>query len=102
MSPEQDRLLTPKEAAEYLGVSTLTLKDWRYHGRGPTFIRLSHKMIRYRVSALIQFVESSPTIKEGRRIAPISAPTPTGAPTPAATSVGRVLRTAVPGVQPGL
>ena len=59
MSPEQDRLLTPKQASEYLAVNTLTLKDWRYHGRGPSFIRLSHKMIRYRLSAVIHFVESS-------------------------------------------
>lgn len=56
MTINDDRLLTPDEVSSYLGVPTVTLKDWRYHGRGPKYIRLSRKMIRYWLSAIIEFL----------------------------------------------
>jgi excisionase family DNA binding protein len=32
-------LLKPKEAAEYIKMSTNTLATWRHQGRGPSFIK---------------------------------------------------------------
>ncbi|HVR73907.1 MAG TPA: helix-turn-helix domain-containing protein [Planctomycetota bacterium] len=43
------RHLRGPEAAEYLGVSTRTLEDWRIRGGGPPFIRISCKCVRYRL-----------------------------------------------------
>lgn len=58
MFPDAERLLTPQEVSIMLGVSPATLKDWRHHRRGPDFVRLSHKMIRYWLSAVNRFVGS--------------------------------------------
>lgn len=33
-------LLTDVEAADFLGLSRLTLRNWRYKGRGPRFCKL--------------------------------------------------------------
>lgn len=40
--------LSPREAAERLGVSTMTLQRWRNIGRGPKFGRRG-QVVRYRV-----------------------------------------------------
>jgi hypothetical protein len=40
-------LLTPREAAAYLGVTTKALENWRGTGAGPNFIRLSARCVRY-------------------------------------------------------
>jgi excisionase family DNA binding protein len=42
-----DTLLTPDELAEVLGVPAETLKQWRYFGRGPAFVRVG-RHVRYR------------------------------------------------------
>ena len=47
-----DPVWNPVEAAAYIGVSPVTLKDWRAQARGPAFYRLGGKLIRYRKSAL--------------------------------------------------
>lgn len=51
-----DPLLTTQEAAEMLGVSPLTLKDWRQKKTGPTAIRLGYRTVRYRLSAIRAFI----------------------------------------------
>ena len=33
-------VLTTEEAAVYLGLSRQTLANWRFHGRGPAYLRL--------------------------------------------------------------
>jgi excisionase family DNA binding protein len=38
-----ERLLTPAEAAELLGVSEGTLRDWRYLKTGPAYIRVGQR-----------------------------------------------------------
>lgn len=37
--PEKD-VLTPAEAAEYIGVAARTLQSWRSQGQGPRFVRI--------------------------------------------------------------
>ena len=49
---ESKKILSPKDAGDYIGVSPLTLANWRVQGKGPRFIRLSARKIAYRVSDL--------------------------------------------------
>lgn len=60
-----DALYTPPETAKILKTSTSTLAKWRMEpGRGPEFVRLSPRMIRYRSSALEEFVRRAAGIGE--------------------------------------
>lgn len=66
------RLLCEKEAAQVLGVAPSTLNFWRVQGRGPAFIRLSARCVRYRISDLAQYVESQRVVgPEARRLEPV-------------------------------
>lgn len=51
-----DKLLTPKEAAKWLGVSMATLRGWRREGKGPTAVRLTQRTIRYSEDSLKEFI----------------------------------------------
>ena len=44
----RNRLLKQSEVAEVLGVSPRSVEGWRLSGRGPRFVRLSSRAIRYR------------------------------------------------------
>jgi hypothetical protein len=46
--PDADHLGTPTEVARHLGVSVLTLKDWRYRRGGPAYLRVGRTVVRYR------------------------------------------------------
>jgi len=53
------RLLTARQAAEFLGVSVDTLARWRVLGVGPAFVKFSHAkqaLVRYRSEDLDRFV----------------------------------------------
>jgi excisionase family DNA binding protein len=50
-----DRLLTPKEAADYLRVSDSWLAKARMRGDGPPFVRIG-RSIRYSEAALVQWM----------------------------------------------
>lgn len=43
-----DCLLTETEAAEILNFSISTLRNWRSQGRGPEFLKISQRTVRYR------------------------------------------------------
>ncbi len=45
-------LLTPRQAAEYLGMPESTLAQWRSQRRGPPYIKLELRLVRYRASDL--------------------------------------------------
>lgn len=49
-------LLTPREAAEYLGVPETTLAQWRSQRRGPPYVKLELRLVRYRRSDLEAYV----------------------------------------------
>lgn len=55
---QQDPLLTPQVLAERLAVSVKTLERWRLQGEGPPFVRVSRKVIRYRSSDIVRFIEN--------------------------------------------
>lgn len=45
-------LLTPRQAAEFLGVPEGTLAQWRSQRRGPPYIKLEARLVRYRAADL--------------------------------------------------
>lgn len=47
-----DQLLTTRETAELVGFKEQTLKNWRATGRGPAFIRVNGRSVRYRLDAV--------------------------------------------------
>lgn len=51
------RQVSSEEAAEFLGISIRKLEKYRREGDGPVFVRLSHKLVRYRVCDLLEFQE---------------------------------------------
>ena len=51
-------LLDQKEAAKRLGLSVKTLERWRWASRGPRFIKLSGRAVRYRPEDLSEWVEA--------------------------------------------
>src|SRR5215475_14157194 len=60
-------LLTPPEVAKRLGVELATLVDWRYRGRGPAWIRVGGRLIRYPERPLTLVARVAPA---GRRLDP--------------------------------
>jgi predicted DNA-binding transcriptional regulator AlpA len=52
------RLLSPKEASEFLGVPENTLAQWRSQRRGPVFIKLEERMVRYRMVDLDSYISA--------------------------------------------
>ena len=52
-------LLTPVQAADILSVSARVLERWRGTGKGPQFVCLNRKSIRYRVEDIEAFVTKS-------------------------------------------
>lgn len=55
---QSDKLITQTEAAELLGVAPSTLNFWRATGRGPAFVRISARCVRYRPVDLSSFAEA--------------------------------------------
>lgn len=43
-------ILTPKEVAAYVRFSEKTLERWRTEGRGPKYIRINDRTVRYAMS----------------------------------------------------
>jgi excisionase family DNA binding protein len=68
-------LLSVEEVAEYLGVPTGTLANWRHLGRGPAFVRVG-RLIRYRAEDIAGWIEDRITYADddsanGRRRHPL-------------------------------
>jgi len=51
-----DSLLTPKQAAGYLGLPEATLAQWRSQRRGPPYIKLELRLVRYRRADLEEWL----------------------------------------------
>ena len=61
-TPPLETLLTPTQAASFLGIHSNTLAAWRNAGTGPAFTQHSERTIRYRISDLLNHQqEASPT-----------------------------------------
>ena len=51
--------LTTQQAANFLSLKPTTLHQCRWSGRGPKFIRLGTRSIRYRLEDLLNWIDSS-------------------------------------------
>jgi len=56
MGSDSNSLLTPKEAAEFLGLPESTLAQWRSQRRGPVYVKLESRLVRYRRSDLDVYI----------------------------------------------
>ena len=61
---DEDRFLTPAEAASFVRRSVRTLARMRAEGRGPSFHRLDNKVL-YPVSELRAFMASAMVVPAG-------------------------------------
>lgn len=60
--PTIPTFLTESEAAEYLGISKKTLQRWRFGSRGPNYVRVAGRLIRYPQAILDAWMDQQ-TIK---------------------------------------
>ena len=59
--PEQAfwyELINETEAADFIGLTPRTMQGYRYRGRGPPFVRLSARCVKYRRIDLLRWAES--------------------------------------------
>lgn len=56
---DSNRVLTQKEVAEYFSVSVAVLIKWRRENRGPAFVRMGKRLIRYRQQDLDKWMEEN-------------------------------------------
>lgn len=61
MVDKPEPLLAPKAVSRMLGVTELTLRNWRKAGSGPPWIKLNGYMIRYDSADLEAWIESTKT-----------------------------------------
>jgi hypothetical protein len=54
---DDETLMTPDEVAAHLRISTAQLAQMRYEGRGPVFVKLSGKGVRYSRRDVRAFVQ---------------------------------------------
>lgn len=54
-------LITTREVAERLGVSVRTVEDWRHRGRGPAYITLAPKAVRYDLAVVERYIADNTT-----------------------------------------
>jgi predicted DNA-binding transcriptional regulator AlpA len=52
-------LLTTEQAARIVGATRRLLEEYRRKGGGPKFVRLSPRMVRYRVEDLNEWITSN-------------------------------------------
>ena len=52
----QQKLVNDKDAAKYLDLATQTLRNWRFLGKGPRYIKMSKRCVRYKLEDLEAWV----------------------------------------------
>lgn len=57
--------LTTDQAAGIIGIDKRTLDNWRSQGRGPTYIKLSKRAVRYTLEDILSFMDQ-------KRIKPVN------------------------------
>lgn len=57
--PGFEPTLTAAECARLLGVSTSTLQVWRALGKGPAFVKLSRRTVRYQRSVIAAWLSAN-------------------------------------------
>lgn len=52
----ESKLLTPAELANILGLNIASLRNWRWKGKGPKYIKVGH-LVRYKQSDVNEFID---------------------------------------------
>ena len=65
ITTEQSQTLPPDQAAAIIGVDKRTLDNWRSLGRGPAYIKVSKRLIRYLLDDVVAY-------RDGKRIEPVN------------------------------
>jgi predicted DNA-binding transcriptional regulator AlpA len=64
-------ILNLKCAAKYLGISARTLEGWRLRHKGPAYIRIGGRSVKYLKSDLLEYIKSVrvvPSIKKRKQL----------------------------------
>lgn len=64
-----NRLLRTEEVAELLSLKKNTLEIWRHEGKGPAFVRINGRSIRYRAEDVQAYLNGSVAKNTCRTIA---------------------------------
>ena len=51
-------LINERQLSELLGIAIQTARNWRSTGRGPAYVKLGGRSVRYRVVDVQDFIES--------------------------------------------
>lgn len=54
--PAPGSLISDGELAAILGLSVITLRNWRCTGRGPRWVKIGARAVRYRREDVAQFI----------------------------------------------
>lgn len=57
-----DQLIDEKQASQLMGISPRTLQGYRVKGGGPEFIKLNNKIVRYKISAIQNWINDNKKI----------------------------------------
>jgi len=57
ITTDPDQLIAEEEAAGFIGVTRRALQSWRINGKGPRFVKISARCVRYRRRDLIEWSE---------------------------------------------
>lgn len=58
-----EKHLTTREVAEMLGLKPITVKLWRLQGKGPAWVKVGSKAVRYPLSAVQAFINATASSK---------------------------------------
>lgn len=50
------QLLTTEQLADFLGMSVRTIEDWRFDRKGPPYVRLGPRTVRYRSDIVLEWL----------------------------------------------
>ncbi len=56
LAEQLERLRSEREAAAFLNLTPSALRKWRQLKKGPAFVRLSGRCVKYRISDLEKFL----------------------------------------------
>ena len=54
-----EKLLNTNELAAMLGVTVNTLQIWRHQGKGPQYIKLSRRAVRYKERDVLAWMDNA-------------------------------------------
>ena len=55
---DPDQLLKEEEGAKLCGVTRRAFQQWRFDGKGPRYVSISRRCVRYRRQDIIEWIEN--------------------------------------------